>query len=225
MKLKSAQVQNFGSIVDSTLVQIEEGVTILIGKNEQGKTNFLRGLASFNEDYTYSPGDLPNHLRPSLENSSPETIPIVSLWFVLEPEDMEKYKEVILRVESVQELKCQRNFGGNYNYSCLGDDGKEVPLQFAVPDISRYVDKISAQSEDLKTKLVEHGNRVPPFVGNKEKIDQITNGLVSAQFEDMQKIPNIIKTFSTSLKGLPHQDEMIQEDIAEATKEIEGGRQ
>ena len=81
MKLKSASVHNFKSIVESDPVLIEDGVTVLIGKNEQGKTTFLKALASFNEDRTYSDHDFPSHLRPTLVTKSKAEIPMVTLEF------------------------------------------------------------------------------------------------------------------------------------------------
>ena len=68
MRLTRARVQNYRSIVDSGIVNIEEIVTVLIGKNEQGKTNFLAGLGTFNKEHTYSAADFPNH-RPSAIHS------------------------------------------------------------------------------------------------------------------------------------------------------------
>ena len=44
MRFCKVRVQNYRSIVDSGNVEIEDGVTVVIGKNEQGKTNFLRAL-------------------------------------------------------------------------------------------------------------------------------------------------------------------------------------
>lgn len=84
MKLKQVQVQNFRSIVDSGVVNTDPRVTVLIGKNEQGKTNFLKALASFNPKHAYTTSDLPNHLHPILEDKDPATVPIVTLW--LSPE-------------------------------------------------------------------------------------------------------------------------------------------
>jgi predicted ATP-dependent endonuclease of OLD family len=41
MKLAQVRIQNFPSIVDSGEVPIDEHVTVIVGKNEQGKTNFF----------------------------------------------------------------------------------------------------------------------------------------------------------------------------------------
>src|SRR3972149_657875 len=87
MKLAKVHVTNFRSIVDSSPVNIEDRVTVVIGKNEQGKTNFLKALASFNVDYSYKVGDQPNHLRPQLAAQDPKSIPIVDLTFRLHDDD------------------------------------------------------------------------------------------------------------------------------------------
>ena len=44
MKLKKAQVWKYKSIEDSTPVDISQEITVLVGKNESGKTAFLEAL-------------------------------------------------------------------------------------------------------------------------------------------------------------------------------------
>jgi hypothetical protein len=104
MILMKAHVHTFRSIVDSTPVTFEEGVTVVIGKNEQGKTNFLRAIRSFNADEGFLPGDLPNHLRPSLEGLPAAEIPITTLWFQPEPQDRKKLESVVHDINSVDEF-------------------------------------------------------------------------------------------------------------------------
>ncbi|HXM99656.1 MAG TPA: AAA family ATPase [Candidatus Dormibacteraeota bacterium] len=72
MKLKSVHVQNYRSVVDSDIVEISDRVTVIIGKNEQGKTTFLKALTSFNTRNKYTPNDLPNHMRAVLEEKPPQ---------------------------------------------------------------------------------------------------------------------------------------------------------
>ena len=97
-------------IVDSGPVEIEEGVTVIIGKNEQGKTNFLKAIRAFNPDERFSPGNLPNHLRPTIEDRPASEIPIVKLWFAIEPQDMNKLSEIAENSDSVSELMCVKNY-------------------------------------------------------------------------------------------------------------------
>ena len=47
MKLTSCRVQNFRSIIDSGWVDIDD-IAVIVGKNESGKTSFLKALWKFN---------------------------------------------------------------------------------------------------------------------------------------------------------------------------------
>jgi predicted ATP-dependent endonuclease of OLD family len=48
MKLISVNVKKFRSIIDSTVVRIQDDITCLVGKNESGKTSFLHALYRLN---------------------------------------------------------------------------------------------------------------------------------------------------------------------------------
>ena len=50
MRLIRARVQTYRSIVNSGIVEIEEGVAVIIGKNKQGRTSFIRAIRSFNSE-------------------------------------------------------------------------------------------------------------------------------------------------------------------------------
>lgn len=116
MKLTRVHIQNYRSIVDSGPVEIDENVTVIIGKNEQGKTNLLKAVRAFNVDEKFSPSDLPNHLRPTLEDRAGSDIPIVKLWFTLEPQDKKKLVGTIESSESVAELVCVKNYDNSYRF-------------------------------------------------------------------------------------------------------------
>src|SRR5712692_3997376 len=103
MRLRRVRVENFRSIVDSGIVGVFERVTVLVGKNEQGKTNFLKGLASFNSKSSYSPSDLPNHLHPVLEERDPATIPIVTLWVAPEQSERQALKDALPNGQQIEE--------------------------------------------------------------------------------------------------------------------------
>jgi predicted ATP-dependent endonuclease of OLD family len=221
VKLAWVRVQNFRSIVDSGSVEIEEAVTVLIGKNEQGKTNFLRGVRSFNSQQKYSPSDLPNHLRPALEEKKAAEIPMVSLTFTLEPNDRKRLGSLASGLDSAAALRCTKYYDNGYQFLVVDANAAEEPLRFAPPDISEATNKIRKVVEDLKAKLIAHGKRLPPFAANQEKIEQISSGITAADFREPGQIDNIIKTFTTSLKALTGSDQPVLDDIAAATKELE----
>jgi predicted ATP-dependent endonuclease of OLD family len=60
MRLVSTHISSFKSIDDSTLVSIDPKITVLVGKNESGKTAFLEALhkaRALDKDIKYNPVD------------------------------------------------------------------------------------------------------------------------------------------------------------------------
>lgn len=221
VKLRRAQVQHFRSIVDSGLVEIEDRVTVLIGKNEQGKTTFLRALASSNPKVVYSPADLPNHLRPSLEEGKPSEIPIVTLWLSLEPPDLAPLRDIVPDITSTQYFRVIRFYDGHHAYESVNQDGVIQALRFSSSPIEDHVDALRKHSETLKAKLTTHGSRLATFAPALPQADSHINQFIASDFRNLEQNENLVKTFATGLTSLPGQDAAIQEDIASALKDIQ----
>ena len=98
MRIKKVLIQNFRSINYSEEVSLDEKITVLIGRNEYGKTNFLKALECFGRDYKYTDEDLCTYclVKENLVTGSVERsdIPITTIWFTLESEDKTKLGEV-----------------------------------------------------------------------------------------------------------------------------------
>jgi len=171
MKLKSAHICNFRSIVDIDNIDLEERLTVLIGKNEQGKTTLLKALASFDPNYSYVASDLPNHLSTTLNERPKAEIPIVTLWFLPTFEDHHKLKDILPDIGSIDTFKITKYFDGHYMYNSVGSDGTEAPIRFAPPDISKQVEAIAHAVEALRGKLSAHTTRQPSFAPNKAQAD------------------------------------------------------
>lgn len=221
MKIIRVQIQNYKSIVDTNEVNVDPKLTILIGKNEQGKSNFLKALKSFNEDYKYLPSDLPNHLRLSLEDKSPADVPIVTLWLEPNSDDLEQLRETVENVDKVKYLKTVKYYDSNYKFTTIDVDDKENAIKFISPEIAQQIEKLKSAITELKTKLIAHTQRQPEFGKNKEKFEQLVDSFLSANFSDTAQIGNLVKTFCTGIRGVPGQDKPIQDDIASATKVLE----
>ena len=78
-RIDSVRIQNFRSINDTGQVDLESEITALIGRNESGKTNFLKALQSFNPDYFYDHEDLCQDNLDELECIEDHKIPIISI--------------------------------------------------------------------------------------------------------------------------------------------------
>jgi predicted ATP-dependent endonuclease of OLD family len=221
MKLRRAQIQNFRSIVDSGVVDIEDRVTVVIGKNEQGKTTFLRGLASLSPRVTYTPGDLPSHLKPELEKRKASDISIASCW--LEPEEMDKaaLEKLVPNLETVVFFKVTKFYDNHRTYAVIRSDNSEKALAFVRPDIEANMSKLRSAAESIGQKIALHGERLPAFAAHVPQANAIIESFVRAKFETQEQIVDLVKAITTGLSSLPNQDEPIQVDIAATTKAIE----
>ncbi|HWZ33652.1 MAG TPA: AAA family ATPase [Bryobacteraceae bacterium] len=220
MRLIRAQIQTFRSIVDSGVIEIEDGVTVVIGKNEQGKSTLLKAIEAFNHQKQFAPSDFPNHLRPMLEDRSPTEMPITTLWFSIEPGDRQKLSGTIQELDTATELKAIKHYGNNYRFS-LVDGAEERPLNFAEPNLTAPLLHVHKVGRDLREKLHSHAQRLPAFAEAKERIDQLMSVLTEARAQDLQDPDNLVKTFTTSIKTLPGTDAAITEDVAAANQDLE----
>jgi AAA15 family ATPase/GTPase len=67
MRIKKARIQNYKSIIDSGEISFDDQITSFIGKNEQGKTNFLKSLTTIDKNYTYKQQDIYYNIRGPYE--------------------------------------------------------------------------------------------------------------------------------------------------------------
>jgi len=109
MRLESFKVTHFRSIIDSGWVDVSQ-ITAILGRNESGKSNLLRGLRSLNpaEGFTaLNPiKDFPRHRR--LEECTDETKVVDSRWLLDEQELSRQYR--LFRMRS---RRGRRSHGGS----------------------------------------------------------------------------------------------------------------
>lgn len=221
MKLKKVLIQNYRSIVDTGPVDVEDGVTVVIGKNEQGKTTFVSAIRAFNIAHRFSPNDLPNHLRPELEGRDSATLPIVTLWFCIEPQDHDRLEATCRNIKDAVGIKCTKYYDNTYKYSLINSDGKEGLLEHAPRDLAPSRAKIKRIADVLRDKLESHAKRTPAFGANTDVLNQIIASLTEAKLTDPADANDLIRTFTTSIKGLSGQDQAILDDISQATNDLE----
>jgi hypothetical protein len=221
MKLRAARVWNFRSIVDSELVELADRVSVLVGKNEQGKTTFLRALLSFNTQNRYTSADLPTHLRAHLEEAPPADIAMVRLWLAVEHSDRERLRVLVPSVDSIDEFIVTKYFDSHYSYASRDSKDAESAVSFAVPTIKPYSKAMMDAAADLGVKLDLHAKRLPAFAPGRQQAEAHISQFATSNFEDRSTLNNLVSTFLTALKGLPGQDAAIQSDIAATSTFIE----
>jgi len=231
IRIKKVLVQNFRSINYSEEVSLDEKITVLIGRNEYGKTNFLKALECFGRDYKYTDEDLCTYclVKEKLETGSVERrdIPITTIWFTLESEDKTKLGEVHEKLAKLEQLKVTKFFDNRYEF---GSDGLDISALESVPIIN--IDKLNSwpqiqpQIDTLRNELEAHIGRLPPFASAKPQYDQyITNFLALGSENTDESIEKAFDTLFQGLRSLPNQDDEIQNVITHRIGHFERVRQ
>jgi len=180
MWIKTVHVKNFFSVKDSKEVELDKKITVLIGKNESGKTNFLKALEAFNSDYEYTEEDFCNYsdLREKLESEQvkPEDIEMVTVCFEIEKEDTKRLREIHKELAKIKHLEVTKYF--NNAYSAKSPECKIEDLD--VKDIRDELALIRNQVDLLKAKLDKHTQRLAPFASSQPQYNQCINLGLSA---------------------------------------------
>ena len=91
MKLKSFSIRMYRSILNSENVDLED-LTVIVGKNESGKTSLLKALYKFNSAEKYNiDKDWPRGMR---KEKSTSVIPCIC-YFSLEPSEIQQIQSLI----------------------------------------------------------------------------------------------------------------------------------
>ena len=204
MRIKKVLIKNFRSINCSEEVSLDKKITILIGRNEYGKTNFLKALESFDRDYKYTDEDLCTYClaKEKLETGSVERrdIPIITIWFTLESEDKTKLGEVHEKLAKLEELKVTKFFDNRYE---VGSDELDISALESVPIIN--IDKlnswpqIQSQIDTLRKELEVQIGRLPPFASAKPQYDQYITNFLALGSENTDE--SIEQAFDTLFQG------------------------
>lgn len=128
MKLKSFRITNFRSINDSGDIDASR-ITALLGRNESGKSNLLRGLHTLNPAEGFAKlnpiKDFPRHRK--LAECSDYTKVVSSKW-ELTPSEQAKLSTTWPRAKGVTEVEIGRYFGKSHWVS--------IPVAASAFDIS-----------------------------------------------------------------------------------------
>ena len=95
MRLVKARIQNYRSIIDTDVFEIEDLKTIMVGPNEAGKTVVLRALQQLNKPDDVAGFDVLRDYPRSKYNDItskkvlPKDITVVTGWFALDEDDKE----------------------------------------------------------------------------------------------------------------------------------------
>ncbi len=175
MRIRKVRIRNFRSIIDTGEVSLDENITLLLGKNEQGKTNFLKALESFGKEYKYEDDDLSylaTHEKELLQ------IPVVTIWFELNDDERKILSFVNEDFKKQTEVVITRYFDGHY--------------EIEKPDLG----KIQENFDEIKSSILKI------LKENKNKINESFDFLNQI---DKNKHVNWLKSLQNADGGFSHQ--------------------
>lgn len=146
MKLHKARVQNYRSVIDTGLFEIEDLKTILVGPNEAGKTVILKALQQLNKPADIAGFDVLRDYPRSLYNDIstkkilPENVTVVTGYFTLDEDDKELLPEEFRKCS----YKLWRNIN-NKAYHSLENAPSKVYFKDIKNDLARLIAHIDKQ--------------------------------------------------------------------------------
>lgn len=148
MRLVKARIQNYRSIKDTDVFDIENLKTILVGPNEAGKTVILKALQQINRPDGVEGFDIIRDYPRSLYNDittgkvTPENVEIVRGYFELEEEDKKLIPEAFHNCRYVIYRKLN-NEGAHW----LENAPAKITYQDVSKDLARLISHLDQQFE------------------------------------------------------------------------------
>lgn len=169
LTLVQAQVWKYKSIEDSTPVTIADEVTVLVGKNESGKTAFLEallkahslGVDQYNYVADYPRKDLVRY-RPKHEGSDFQKV--VELTFQVEKDLVEKINKEVFEGEKI--LQPGLRFTRSSHYG----NGSNIGFEFSEADALNAIRKPLSGLEHVDA-VFDGSNSLATVLDKIEKLD------------------------------------------------------
>ena len=203
---------------------LDQGVTLLLGKNENGKTNVLLAFEAFDVEFSYGSEDICRYspVRSQLENGeiSPSEVPMMALWLALESSE----RKVLARAaqglgRNTKEVKVTKFFDDHYVFEI---DGKVIaePVeerQGTRQDFLTLHDDIRATLSVFTQSMTAHAARWAPFAEALPTLASATDSLLSTledSSNDEAAVDAGLVAFSALLSSLPNMDQPIIDEVA-----------
>lgn len=195
MKIDKFRIRNYRSILDTGYVNLEQDITLLLGKNESGKTTILKSLEYFGTNKEYSDSDLPSHsdleTKHDISGLEIEDIPIADIQFSLDDHDKEVLEEIHPALKSADLIKCTKFFDDHFDIEIpnVDLDALENPEQiYKDSEIETNIIKINAMAKEFKGDLdsfLENSVYMQQKSNFEDALDELIN------FKDPRKIENL----------------------------------
>ena len=182
-------------------MDIDKKVTVLIGANESGKTNFLHALRCFSSDIDFQPEDTSKAKRTRYVKKEP---PSISFTFSLS--DKEK-KNIFSQLQSPDEwsyIKIKKSKNGLEGYSLY------IPFE----NISVLKNKKNQLEKEIETdskKINEYNEIIEKLKTNHDNIDNDIKNINEKSEINIEDINKMNKQKETILKDIEKNNLMIND--------------
>lgn len=196
IKLKKVEINKYKSFLDKQEIDIENGVTRIVGKNESGKTALLEALAKFNyfdsEDTDFdfnSTNDYPRGMLKKYQQEYPDDdFQVIACTFELSEELLKQISDDVGKdVYTDKTIKIARKYNNGMTYIISADTKKFI---------ENFVQKYTIE-ETLKEELIT-------CKSVKELVEKIeSNSDLQTMHNELKTkyIDNAFETFSDIVTG------------------------
>lgn len=196
IKLKKVEINKYKSFLDKQEIDIENGVTRIVGKNESGKTALLEALAKFNyfdsEDTDFdfnSTNDYPRGMLKKYQQEYPDDdFQVITCTFELSEELLKQISNDIGKdVYTDKTIKIARKYNNGMTYTISADSKKFI---------ENFVQRYTIE-ETLKKELItcESVKELVEKIENNPDLQTMHNELKT------KYINNVFETFSDIVTG------------------------
>ncbi len=144
MKLSAFRIEMYKSILDSQWVTVND-LTVLVGKNEVGKTSLLRGLHKFNPFHA-DPYDITREWPRAHRDKRTEKQIVCRTRFKIEPEEEQKLSEITGETIQIGELEITKSYAGEFEIAFPGD---LFPDRLHPNDIDKAMGKLPKMPDEV----------------------------------------------------------------------------
>jgi hypothetical protein len=160
MRMVGFQVTNYRSVIDSRWIKIDD-LTVLVGKNESGKTSLSRALHKFKpfiaEDY-----DIDREWPRGHRQTRSRDVVVCSVGFVLESSDHRTLGQQIGRATGLDgEFVIRKTYGGNYVLDLDPNRFPNYPTTAAITaEISKLNQLVQSAPPSIKPRIKDVTRRL-----------------------------------------------------------------
>jgi predicted ATPase len=142
LRLKSFRIRNYKCVEDSGEVPVGD-YTVLVGKNESGKTAVLKALHKFNSVKRQPYNGLREFPRKFFNDFQGDE-PVVTLKFSLEDEEKEHIEGIDERFSNVTEVRVTKDYASNLVFEYLPADASILSISSLSSKLSDLADSIGS---------------------------------------------------------------------------------